>query len=323
MLLWSAMSAPEYEPAVEVRDLSKSYRGQPALRGVSFTVARGEVFTIVGPNGSGKTTTVEILEGIRRHDGGAFRVLGSLPSDPRVRESFGVQLQDGEMMPHLRPVELLALFRSFYARGITPREALARVHLDLPRRTLVRELSGGQRKRLLIALAIVNDPELVFLDEPTTGLDPSVRREVWAIIGALREQGRSVVLTTHYLEEAERISDRVAILDAGRIAALDTPAALVGGSGIAGRIEFTLAEPVPDFADLVAARFPGGAVNGATARVPSGRLEDDLHSIFEIARAAGSPVRDLAVHAPTLEDVYLARTGRAWPGAEPAPGEAG
>ena len=312
-----------HEPAVEVRDLCKSYRGQPALRGVSFTVARGEVFTLVGPNGSGKTTTVEILEGIRRHDGGAFRVLGSSPSNPRVRESIGVQLQDGEMMPHLKPVELLALFRSFYARGITPQEALERVQLEAPRRTLVRELSGGQRKRLLIALAIVNDPEIVFLDEPTTGLDPAVRREVWGIIAGLRERGRTVVLTTHYLEEAERLSDRVAILDAGRIAALDTPAALVGGSGIAGRIVFTLADAVPDLAERVAARFPGGAVSGATARVASGRLEDDLHRVFEIARAAGTVVRDLAVHAPTLEDVYLARTGREWPGGGPSDGEGG
>jgi ABC-2 type transport system ATP-binding protein len=308
-------------PAVEVNDLRKSYRGRPALRGVSFSVARGEVFTIVGPNGSGKTTTVEILEGIRRHDGGAFRVLGGRPSDLRVRESIGVQFQDAELMPNLRPVELLALFRSFYARGITPREALARVQLDPPRRTLVRELSGGQRKRLLIALAIVNDPELVFLDEPTTGLDPAVRREVWAIIGALREQGRAVVMTTHYLEEAERISDRVAILDAGKIAAMDSPVALVGGSGIAGRIVFTLAGPVPDLAARVAARFPGGAVHGTTARVPTSRLEGDLHHVFEIARAAGTTVRELAVHAPTLEDVYLARTGRAWPGADAVPGE--
>lgn len=313
------MDAPG--PAVEVSDLVKSYRGRPALQGVSFTVARGEVFTIVGPNGSGKTTTVEILEGIRRHDAGAFRVLGGRPSDLRVRESIGVQLQDAELMPNLRPVELLALFRSFYARGITPREALSRVQLDPPRRALVREMSGGQRKRLLIALAIVNDPELVFLDEPTTGLDPAVRREVWAIIGALREQGRAVVLTTHYLEEAERISDRVAILDAGKIAAMDTPAALVGGSGIAGRIVFTLADPVPDLAARVAARFPGGAVQGTTVRVASARLEDDLHHVFEIARGAGSAVRDLSVHAPTLEDVYLARTGRAWPGGEPMPGE--
>lgn len=313
------MEAPG--PAVEVSDLRKSYRGRPALRGVSFTVARGEVFTIVGPNGSGKTTTVEILEGIRRHDGGAFRVLGGRPSDLRVRESIGVQFQDAELMPNLRPIELLALFRSFYARGITPREALSRVQLDPPRRALVRELSGGQRKRLQIALAIVNDPELVFLDEPTTGLDPAVRREVWSIIGALREQGRAVVLTTHYLEEAERISDRVAILDAGRIAAMDTPAALIGGSGIAGRIVFTLADLVPDLASRVAARFPGGSVQGTTVRVASSRLEEDLHHVFEIARAAGSAVRDLAVHAPTLEDVFLARTGRAWPGGDPMSGE--
>jgi ABC-2 type transport system ATP-binding protein len=315
--------SPVPPPAIEVHELTRSYRGRPALRGISFSVARGEVFTIVGPNGSGKTTTVEILEGIRRPDGGSFRVLGGHPADLRVRESIGVQLQDAEMMPNLRPGELLALFRSFYARGLEPREALERVQLDLPRRVLVRELSGGQRKRLAIALAIVNDPEVVFLDEPTTGLDPAVRREVWAIIRGLREQGRTVLLTTHYLEEAERLSDRVAILDAGRIAALDTPAALVGGSGLAGRIVFSLAEAVDDLAARVAERFAGGVVSGATARVTATRLEDDLHRVFEVARGAGTTVRDLVVHAPTLEDVYLARTGRAWPGAETPPGAAG
>jgi ABC-2 type transport system ATP-binding protein len=315
------MSAPY--PAVEATGLAKSYRGRPALRGISFSVARGEVFTIVGPNGSGKTTTVEILEGIRRHDGGSFRVLGGSPSDLRVRASIGVQLQDAEMMPNLRPVELVALFRSFYPRGIEPREALARVQFDPPRRALVRELSGGQRKRLAIALAIVNDPEIVFLDEPAAGLDPAARREVWGVIGGLRVQGRAVVLTTHYLEEAERLSDRVAILEAGRIAAMDTPGALVGASRLAGRIVFTLVGALPDLADRVSARFPASEVSGASVRVASAALEDDLHRIFAFARSVGSAVRDLAVHAPTLEDVYFERTGRAWPGDEPPAGGSG
>ena len=296
-------SGSENNAALEVHDLRKSYKGHPALRGVSFTVPRGEVFTIVGPNGSGKTTTVEILEGIRRHDGGTFRVLGGRPSDLRVRESLGVQLQDGEVMQNLRP-----------------REALDRVSLDPPRRTLVRELSGGQRKRLLVALAIINDPDLVFLDEPTTGLDPAVHREVWEIIRALRGRGKTVVLTTHDLEEAERLSDRVAILDQGEIAALDSPAALVGNSGLAGTFVFTFESEVPGLAERVAAFFPGAAASGTGARVSSVRLEDDLHRIFELGRAAGTSVRDLAVHAPNLENVFLARTGRAWPGTEPAAG---
>ena len=311
-------SGSENNAAPEVHDLRKSYKGRPALRGVSFTVPRGEVFTIVGPNGSGKTTTVEILEGIRRHDGGTFRVLGGRPSDLRVRKSIGVQLQDGEVMQNLRPLEVLALFRSFYPRGLEPREALDRVSLDPPRRTLVRELSGGQRKRLLVALAIVNDPDLVFLDEPTTGLDPAVRREVWEIIRDLQSRGKTVVLTTHYLEEAERLSDRVAILDQGEIAALDSPAALVGSSGLAGTIVFTFESEIPGLAERVAAFFPGATANGTGARVSSVRLEDDLHRILELGRAAGTSVRDLAVHAPTLEDVYLSRTGHAWPGEESA-----
>ena len=306
--------------ALEAHELRKSYTGRPALRGVSFTVPSGEIFTVVGPNGSGKTTTVEILEGIRRHDGGSFRVLGGKPSDLRVRESIGVQLQDGEVMQNLRPLEVLALFRSFYPRGLEPREALDRVSLDPPRRKLVRELSGGQRKRLLVALAIINDPDLVFLDEPTTGLDPAVRREVWEIIRDLRRRGKTVVLTTHYLEEAERLSDRVAILDQGEIVALDSPAALVGNSGLAGTIVFTFESEVPGLAERVAAFFPGATVNGTGARVSTLRLEEDLHRIFELGRTAGTSVRDLAVHAPTLEDVYLSRTGRAWPGEESAAG---
>jgi len=299
--------------AVEVTGLLKSYRGRAALRGISFTVARGEIFAIVGPNGSGKTTTVEILEGIRRADGGSFRVLGSRPTDPAVREAIGVQLQDGEVMQHLRPLEVVALFRSFYPRGLEPREALERVSLDPPRRALVRELSGGQRKRLLVALAIVNDPDLVFLDEPTTGLDPAVRREVWGIVRDLRERGKTVVLTTHYLEEAERLADRVAILDAGSLAGLDTPAALVAGSGMAGRISFSFGAEVPGMAERVAAVFPGAAWAGTSARVVSVHIESDLHRVFEIARGAGTTVRDLAVRPPSLEDVYLARTGRSWP----------
>jgi ABC-2 type transport system ATP-binding protein len=304
--------------ALEVHDLRKSYKGRPALRGVSFTVPRGEIFAIVGPNGSGKTTTVEILEGIRRHDGGTFRVLGGRPSDLRVRESIGVQLQDAEVMQNLRPLEVLALFRSFYPRGLDPREALERVSLDPPRRALVRELSGGQRKRLLVALAIVNDPDLVFLDEPTTGLDPAVRREVWGIIQDLRARGKTVVLTTHYLEEAERLSDRVAILDGGTIVAIDSPAALVGTSGLAGMIVFAFESEAPGLAERIVAFFPGATLGGAGARVSSVRLEDDLHSVFEIARAAGTSIRELVVRTPSLEDVYLSRTGRAWPGEEPA-----
>ncbi len=305
--------------AVEVHDLRKSYRGRPALRGISFIVPQGQIFTIVGPNGSGKTTTIEILEGIRRPDAGSFQVLGGRPSDLRVRESIGVQLQDGEVMQNLRPLEVLALFRSFYPRGLAPRGVLERVSLDLPRRTLVRDLSGGQRKRLLVALAIVNDPDLVFLDEPTTGLDPAVRREVWEIIRDLRSRGKTVLLTTHYMEEAERLSDRVAILDHGEIVALDSPAALVGTSGLASTIAFTFESEVPGLAKRVAAAFPGAVESGTGARLSSVHLEEDLHRIFELGRAFGTSVRDLAVHAPTLEDVYLGHTGRAWPGADPVP----
>jgi ABC-2 type transport system ATP-binding protein len=307
---------PDGATALEVIDLRKSYRGRPAVRGVTFAVGRGEVFTIVGPNGSGKTTTVEILEGIRRHDGGSFRVLGGVPTDRSVRESIGVQLQDAQLMPNLRPLEVVSLFRSFYTKGLQPAEALARVSLSPPPRTLVRELSGGQQKRLLIALAIVNDPELVFLDEPTTGLDPAVRRDVWAIIEDLRLRGKAVVLTTHYLEEAERLSDRVAILDRGRIVALGSPAGLIQGSGLTGRISFTLDRDDPVLASRLTAELPGVVVDRTSALLPSRSIETDLHRIFELCREGGTTLRELAVQAPSLEEVYLASTGAAWPGDE-------
>jgi ABC-2 type transport system ATP-binding protein len=311
--------AQRQDSALEVHDLAKSYRRRPALRGVSFSVSPGEIFTLVGPNGSGKTTTVEILEGIRRHDGGSFQVLGGQPADRRVREEIGVQLQDAQVMENLRPVEVLRLFRSFYPRGLRPEEALDRVSLSPPRRTLVRELSGGQQKRLLIALAIVNDPRLVFLDEPTTGLDPAVRREVWEIIRDLGRRGTAVLFTTHYLDEAERLSDRVAILDRGRIVALGTPGELIGSSGLPGHLDLTLDRVVPELAVRIASGFPGSSVNGASARLPTLRVEEDLHRLFELCREHSSRVREIAVHTPTLEDVFLARTGSSWPGE----GEAG
>jgi ABC-2 type transport system ATP-binding protein len=209
---------------VQVHNLCKSYGSVQAVHDVSFEVRVGEVFTFVGPNGSGKTTIVEILEGLRSHDSGSFTVLARKPSHPMVKQSIGVFLQESQPMDNLTPREILRLYRSFYEYGLQPDEALARVSLKPESRKLIRNLSAGQRRRLGIALAIINNPLLVFFEEPSMGLDPTARKNIWNIIRNLRARGRSIILTTHYMEEAEALSDRIAVLSYGHILAIGSPA---------------------------------------------------------------------------------------------------
>jgi ABC-2 type transport system ATP-binding protein len=220
---------------IEVEELSKRYGGVAAVDGVSFTVAEREVFGIVGPNGAGKTTTVEILEGLRRPDAGRVRVLGVDPGrDGReLRQRIGAQLQQAALPDRLKVWEALDLYASFYRRPAPWAELLDRWGLAGQRAKAVASLSGGQRQRLLIALALVGRPEVVFLDELTTGLDPQARRDTWELVRAVRDAGTTVVLVTHLMEEAERLCDRVAVIDRGRLVALDTPRALVARVGTA------------------------------------------------------------------------------------------
>ncbi|MBN1685067.1 MAG: ABC transporter ATP-binding protein, partial [Spirochaetales bacterium] len=224
---------------IKVTNLEKRYGNEQALKGISFEVASGEIFTIVGPNGSGKTTTMEIVEGIRTHNSGDISVLGGNPRERRIKQKIGVQIQDSQPMSNLTPLEAARLFRSFYKSGLDPMRALELVHLEHKKKTLVRNLSSGQKKRLELALAVINDPEVVFLDEPTTGLDPNARRVVWEIIKDLKRKNTSVLFTTHYMDEAESISDRVAILHLGKIVALDSPKCLISASGLQNRITFS------------------------------------------------------------------------------------
>ena len=305
--------------AIDVEDLRKRYGAVQAVDGVSFHVERGEVFGMLGPNGAGKTTTIEIVEGLRRADGGRATVLGvDVAARPRaVKERIGVQLQTPSLLPRLTVAELLDLFGSFFARARPVDELVSLVGLEESRGRLAGTLSGGQAQRLSIALALVNRPEVVFLDEPTTGLDPQARVSLWGLIESIRSEGATVVLTTHYLEEAERLCDRVAIVDHGRIVALDTPRRLIDASFNETAIIFRL--PSADMTDT-------GAVDpflwkhlAGVRQVERDRDSVSLYSadvpatmaaLLAFARERGMTLRDLHVRGATLEDVFLRLTGR-------------
>ena len=272
--------------AIVVRELRKSYDGVEALRGISFEVAAGEVFGLLGPNGAGKTTTVEILEGYRRRDGGDALVLGHDPGDsPRaLRERIGVVLQHSEITPLLTVREAHVLFAGYFARPRDVDEVLEVVGLVEKRDARVKTLSGGQKRRLDLGIALVGDPDLVFLDEPTTGFDPVARRSAWEMILSLRSLGKTILLTTHYLDEAQRLADRVAVIRAGRIVSLGTPAELIGDTR------------------STEIRFRRG---GEQVVIQTENPTQTLYELTSEALAAGLEVDGLEVRRPTLEDVYL------------------
>jgi ABC-2 type transport system ATP-binding protein len=275
--------------AVTVDGLTKSYNGLQALRGVSFEIAQGEIFGLLGPNGAGKTTTVEILEGYRERDGGAVTVLGEDPSSAGLdwRERIGVVLQSSSFYDSLTVAENLALFAGYYTSPRPIGEIVDLVGLEEKRDTLVRSLSGGQRRRLDLGLALVGDPELVFLDEPTTGFDPEARRRAWQTIASLRDLGKTILLTTHYLEEAERLSDRVAVVRDGEIVALGPPS------------ELTSTLPATEI------RYRR---NGQEVVMQTEEPTKLLHELTSDALAAGQELEGLEVRRASLEDVYLSLT---------------
>ena len=231
---------------VEVRELRKAYGRIVAVDGISFSVAENEVFGLVGPNGAGKTTTIECLEGLRNRDAGEVSVLGLDPSSAGadLRRRIGVQLQESSLFDRIRVQEALDLFASFYPQPIDWRPLVAQLGLGERLKAPFVKLSGGQKQRLFIALALVNDPELVFLDELSTGLDPQARRTMWDLVRSLRDKGKTVFLSTHFMEEAERLCDRVAIMDHGKIVALDTPENLISGLGVETRVVFTAEDTI-------------------------------------------------------------------------------
>lgn len=241
------------EPAIVVSDLRMAYGDLLAVDGLSFQVERGEIYALLGPNGAGKTTTVEILEGHRRRTSGDVRVLGSDPwrAGRRFRERVGIVLQSGGVDAELTVTELVELYASFYARPRDPADTIAQVGLTEKKRARARTLSGGQLRRLDLALALVGDPELIFLDEPTTGFDPDARRSAWDMIGNLRELGKTILLTSHYLDEVQHLADRVAVVSQGRIIAEATPSSLGGRDIAEARISFQLPQRA-GFAELPA-----------------------------------------------------------------------
>lgn len=300
--------------AVQVTDLRKSYGQTRAVDGISFDVQVGEVFGLLGPNGAGKTTTVEILEGLRRSDGGEAMVLGIDASrhPERLKPLIGVALQTAALYPKLTVREVIDLFRSFYASpGLTSAELIELFDLGEKRSAQTRELSGGQRQRLAVALALVNNPQIVFLDEPTTGLDPAARRSLWGIIENLRRDGRTVVLTTHYMEEAEVLCDRLAIVDHGRILESGSVKELVGRHFRERAVQFDQIDTLGDerlaaITGVSSVAHERGEVVLYTSDVPA-----TIAGVLEHATAVGVEPENLTVRRPTLEDVFLALTGRA------------
>jgi ABC-2 type transport system ATP-binding protein len=276
--------------AVVVEGLHKAYNGVEAVRGIGFTIAEGEVFGLLGPNGAGKTTTVEILEGHRRRDTGRVGVLGVDPAEApdRWRERLGVVPQTGELFPNLSVIEHLRLFAGYYEQARNPDEVAVLVGLESKRDARYRTLSGGQRRRLDLGVALVGDPDLLFLDEPTTGFDPAARRAAWETIRGLRDLGKTILLTTHYIEEAHRLADRVAVLRDGEIVASGTPAELIG-AGAQTEVHYRR--------------------NGEEVVLRTDDPTRLLHELTSKAVAAGAELEGLEVRRPTLEEIYLGLTG--------------
>jgi ABC-2 type transport system ATP-binding protein len=297
-------------PVIEVHGLRKSYGDLEAVAGLDLDVREGEIFAFLGPNGAGKTTTVEILEGYRRRTAGEVCVLGADPAraGPGWRARIGVVLQESEPEAELTAEECLSLYAGYYPRPRPVAETLELVGLTGHRAARCGHLSGGQRRRLDVALALIGDPELIFLDEPTTGFDPAARQSAWDVIAGLRDLGKTIFLTTHYMEEAERLADRIAVLAAGRIVATGTAATLGGRDTEAAIITFTLPAgvPVTGLPALVAAAVTGRDGQKVTARAPDPLPLLGALAGWAQARAVGLP--DLNVHRPTLEDVYLQLT---------------
>ena len=310
---------PAPAPALVLRGLRKTFGTVVAVDDLDLEVEPGECFGLLGPNGAGKTTTIEICEGLTAPDAGLVRVLGeSWDRDPRaLRERLGISLQETQFSEKLTVGETIQLFRSFYRRPRPLEEVLAAVQLGEKRNGRVGQLSGGQKQRLALACALVADPELFFLDEPTTGLDPQSRRQLWDLIEEVKRRGRTVVLTTHYMEEAERLCDRVAIVDHGRIIALGTPRALIVELGARHVIEFQVGigdgrgeAPISD-ADLLALDGALGLRHrDGTYLLQSTQAHRTVPALLAYLGARGLPLDQLSTHSATLEDVFVHLTGR-------------
>ena len=300
------------EPVLRVENLVKRYGDVEAVRGVSFSVEEGEVFGLLGPNGAGKTSTVEVLEGLRNADGGSVSVCGYDPAtdSDALKHEIGAALQSTSLPDKLRVMEALRLFASFYKRRRDPEELLKRFGLEEKRNAYYSQLSGGQKQRLALAIALVNDPKVVFLDEPTAGLDPQVRRDIYDVIEELRRDKKTIVLTTHYIEEAERLCDRVAIVDHGKVIVQGTPRELKQASADKTRIEVRLArveseETLKTLEGVSDCRSLNGTYVLHCQRPPQA-----IVSLVKHLEAQGNELVSLEIATPSLEDVFIELTGR-------------
>jgi len=300
------------DPIIQVESLYKNYGAVAALRGVSFTVKEGEVFGLLGPNGAGKTTTVEILEGMRAPDRGIARVGGLDPerSGTEFKERIGAVLQSTALPDKMRVKEAIELFAHFYRRRANTDGLLRRFQLEEKRNAFYAQLSGGQKQRLALAMALVNNPEVVFLDEPTAGLDPQVRREIYVIIEELKRDKKTVLLTTHYIEEAERLCDRVAIVDSGRVIAMGTPRELKQASAGTTRIEVRVARPIVDGALANLEGVADCREFSGTYVLHSRRPPQTIVALVKHLEAESNELQSLEMFSPSLEDVFIELTGR-------------
>ena len=301
--------------ALRVRHLRKAYKDVLAVDGLDLEVQAGECFGLLGPNGAGKTTTVEICEGLTAPDSGDVEVLGQRWSSnaPQLRQRLGIQLQDTQLSEKLTVFETVRLFRSFFRQGAETSEVIARVQLEEKQKSRVGDLSGGQKQRLALACALVGDPDFLFLDEPTTGLDPQARRQLWELIEEFKQSGRTILLTTHYMEEAERLCDRVAIIDHGREIALGTPRELIASTCAEQMVEFT-AGSASKALDVPALRRIEGVRDVRTENGAVLLQVTELHTsvpalLAELTRQNVS-LTELRTHSATLEDVFVTLTGR-------------
>jgi ABC-2 type transport system ATP-binding protein len=299
---------------IEVSNLVKHYGDVKAVDDISFHVREGEIFGMLGPNGAGKTTTVEIIEGLRLADSGNVSVMGLdiSKASNKIKQKIGIQLQAPSLLPLLKVEEILDTFANLYQHRLPVSDVLEMLSLQESRKVLVKNLSGGQQQRLSVAMSLVNDPEIAFLDEPTTGLDPQARRGLWSVIEDMKGRGKTIFLTTHYMEEAERLCDRVAIMDYGKIITLDKPENLTNDYSEEKAIQFEMENPP---SEEILRNFPGitqVAIDSSDVILYSKNIPDTLSALLKFAEAEGltRQLKDLHVREATLEDVFLKLTGR-------------
>ncbi|MGG4035388.1 ABC transporter ATP-binding protein [Paenibacillus cisolokensis] len=304
---------------LEVTDLHKSFGTVKAVDGIGFAAERGEVFTIIGPNGAGKTTTLEMIEGLQKPDRGSISILGMEwgKDTEAIKMKIGVQPQSSALFDLLTVEENLDVFASFYEKRRPIEDIIEMVNLSEHRGKRVKTLSGGQKQRLAIGLSMINDPELIFLDEPTTGLDPQARRNIWDIVRKLKSLGKTTILTTHYMEEAEQLSDRVCIVDQGKVIAIDSPRALIGRLTREREVRLTFAGG----AGAAAAAEGAARIGAAAVRVEreqdrltiwTANPEETLYALFRYTHEEGLAVEQVSIREMSLEDVFIAFTGKEW-----------